>query len=368
MGNSNLGELVEKPPLDGISRVIFNNSDNHFLASSWDQTVRLYDGSTGTLKCTNFQDAPVLDCCFQNSTTAFSSTVDGHVNQIDLVTNSASLLGKHEAGAQTVTYLQQSGLLVSGSWDKTLRLWDVRKPQSLIGSIQLPGKLYSVSVERDRIVAATSGRHVLVFDTRSLHLAYQHLSSPSSMCNPTTGGTNGINSDNSSSQPNRVVNMPVLPEQGRMSSLKLPSRCIRAYPDGRGYAIGSVDGRVSMEFFDMSPESQALKYAFKCHRRAEEGRDVIYPVHTIAFHPVYGTFATGGGDGVICFWDGEHKKRIAQIARYPTSVSSVAFNADGTLMAIASSYCYESGDKKHPADSLYIRNVQESDARPKQKK
>jgi len=52
-------------------------------------------------------------------------------------------------------------------------------------------------------------------------------------------------------------------EQQRESSLKYQTRCIAAYPDGRGYALGSVEGRVAMELFDLSPEVQAGKYAFK---------------------------------------------------------------------------------------------------------
>lgn len=38
-------------------------------------------------------------------------------------------------------------------------------------------------------------------------------------------------------------------------------------------------------------------------------------MHAIAFHPDYGTFATGGGDGIINVWDGEQKKRLFQIAK-----------------------------------------------------
>ncbi len=52
-------------------------------------------------------------------------------------------------------------------------------------------------------------------------------------------------------------------EQQRESSLKYQTRCISTYPDGRGYALGSVEGRVAMELFDLSPEVQAGKYAFK---------------------------------------------------------------------------------------------------------
>jgi hypothetical protein len=44
-------------------------------------------------------------------------------------------------------------------------------------------------------------------------------------------------------------------------SLKYQTRCIAAHPGG--YALGSVEGRVAMEYFDTSPEAQRAKYAFK---------------------------------------------------------------------------------------------------------
>lgn len=60
----------------------------------------------------------------------------------------------------------------------------------------------------------------------------------------------------------------------------------------------------------------------------------------------YGTFATGGCDGMVNIWDGANKKRLCQFHRYPTSISSMDFNHDGTLLAIASSYTYEEGEKE----------------------
>jgi cell cycle arrest protein BUB3 len=88
---------------------------------------------------------------------------------------------------------------------------------------------------------------------------------------------------------------------------------LACFTDGRGYALGSVEGRVAMEYIDQSPEAQANKYAFKCHRRQIDGKDVAFPVHAIAFHSGFGTFATGGGDGVVNFWDGANKKRLFQV-------------------------------------------------------
>ncbi len=88
------------------------------------------------------------------------------------------------------------------------------------------------------------------------------------------------------------------PEQARDSSLKYQTRCIRSYPNGTGYALSSIEGRVAMEYFDNSEQAQARKYAFKCHRKSEAGRDVVFPVNAIAFHPTFGTFATGGRPGL----------------------------------------------------------------------
>jgi len=43
----------------------------------------------------------------------------------------------------------------------------------------------------------------------------------------------------------------------RESSLKFQTRCIRTYPNGEGYALSSIEGRVAMEYFDAAPEFQS---------------------------------------------------------------------------------------------------------------
>lgn len=46
------------------------------------------------------------------------------------------------------------------------------------------------------------------------------------------------------------------PEQERDSSLKYQTRCVRCFPDATGFALSSVEGRVAMEYFDMSDSAQ----------------------------------------------------------------------------------------------------------------
>ena len=53
-----------------------------------------------------------------------------------------------------------------------------------------------------------------------------------------------------------------------------------------GYATGSVEGRIAVEYFDTNPQVQEKKYAFKCHRQTIDDVDHVWPVNALAFHPM----------------------------------------------------------------------------------
>lgn len=152
------------------------------------------------------------------------------------------------------------------------------------------------------------------------------------------------------------------PMQIRESSLKYMTRAITCMPDGQGYACASIEGRVSVEYFDPSPEVQSKRYAFKCHRRpspTEKDVDQVWSVNSLAFHPVYGTFASGGSDGTVCFWDHTAKKRLRQTPRYREAVSALAFNPSGTKLAVGIGYMWDEGEEggKRSRPGVVIRDV-----------
>eukprot|EP01116_Phalansterium_solitarium_P004447 TRINITY_DN15464_c0_g1_i1.p1 TRINITY_DN15464_c0_g1~~TRINITY_DN15464_c0_g1_i1.p1 ORF type:complete len:342 (+),score=122.79 TRINITY_DN15464_c0_g1_i1:39-1028(+) len=311
-------------PTDGITSLRIK--DNKFLlVSSWDTSVRLYDLELRQQKAIYHHKAAVLDCAFFSSHQAYSGGIDKTIKSFDLTTGAERVIGSHGGAVKCLEYSPFLNALISGSWDGSISLWDSRG--SHIGNYKQPDKVYTMSCVNEKLVVGTAGRHVVIYDLRNMGE----------------------------------------PEQRRESSLKYQTRCIRAYPNGTGYALSSIEGRVAMEYFDPAPEVQAKKYAFKCHRTSNEGIETIYPVNSIAFHQNYGTFATGGGDGIVNTWDGQNKKRLNQYHKYPTSISAMAFSEDGGMLAIASSYTFEEGDKEHPADQIYIRNVQDHEVRPKAK-
>jgi cell cycle arrest protein BUB3 len=159
------------------------------------------------------------------------------------------------------------------------------------------------------------------------------------------------------------------PSQIRESSLKFQNRTVVCMPNGQGYATSSIEGRVAVEFLDPGEESQARKFVFKCHRQVEGGVDVVYPVNALAFHPVYGTFASGGGDGVVSLWDGAAKIRLRQYQKLGASIAGLSYNNEGRMLAIGTSAGFEGGqiDGECPPESVrvIIREMPEGEGKGK---
>ena len=163
-----------------------------------------------------------------------------------------SFVGYHDQTVRCVHMASAANMLITGSWDRTVRLWDPRGPSAISQHAQ-PERVYTLDTTGHILVVGTADRHVIIWDLRQMGQ----------------------------------------PQQQRESSLKYQTRSLRCFPDGQGYTLSSIEGRVAVEFLDHSPEAQKRKYAFKCHRVKEGDMEKIYPVNAVSFHSKYNTFATG---------------------------------------------------------------------------
>lgn len=332
MPDANTAEFrLHSPPSDGISNVTFTsaNGSNLLLASSWDDHVRLYDAGSNLLRFKYSEGSPVLDCAFVSGVSAYSCTLAGTLSTYDFNRQSKTSIGKHDDAIKCVRSSESTGTVVTGSWDKTCKIWDARTNEC-IGTHAQPDKVYAMDVCENNLVVCTAGRHVWIWDLRYMER----------------------------------------PAQRRESNLKFQTRTVACFPSGTGYVMGSIEGRVAVEYFDPSAASQANKFAFKCHRDKTAQGETIYPVNAIAFHPTSNMFTTGGSEGIVNMWDPARKKRVCQIRplqgtpspvdkllRYDTGISSLSFNHDGSLLAIGVSYGYERGEEPHAPDSIVIRSL-----------
>jgi cell cycle arrest protein BUB3 len=245
-----------------------------------------------------------------------------------------------------------SDILASASWDGTLYLYDAQNLSQPPSVVELPGKPHALAASPSKLVVAMTARLVHIYDLPTVAKLVRHAKNGN-------GATNGVGAQ-------------ITPWQQRESSLKFLTRAVSCMPNDEGYATSSIEGRVAVEWFEDTPESQARKYAFKCHRQAapeeEGGGDVVFPVNALAFHPVWGTFASGGGDGTVALWDAEAKRRMRLYQRFENSVAALAFSADGKYLAIGISPGFETGQEDYSGEGqtkLIVRELGETEAKGK---
>ncbi|KAI1660899.1 mitotic checkpoint protein BUB3 [Daldinia decipiens] len=347
---------LAQPPNDAISALAFSpDSPSRLLASSWDKNIYLYDtlqsgddGSHGALLRTFENRAPVLDVCFgRGGNEAFSAGMDWQVRRIDLDSGEQTTLSKHAAPVRRVVYNKEHSLLLSASWDSTLHVHDPSSPSLSPLIVPLPGKPHAMAASPSKVIVAMTSRLVHIYDLSALSSALASQSGE-----------------------------PPQPWQQRESSLKFLTRAVAAMPSDAGYATSSIEGRVAVEWFDASAESQARKYAFKCHRTAHPqadggSTDVVYPVNSLAFHPVHGsTFASGGGDATVALWDAEAKRRMKVYQKFADSVAALAFSSDGRYLAVGVCPGFETGMEDYSGEGrtkIFVRELGENEALPKGK-
>lgn len=319
---------LQNPPSDCISRVRFSPAQGpQLLVSSWDAFIRLYDARSGQLTGLRKQNCAILDCTFLwDGTKAFSGGLDKRLVAWDLHSQQELQLGVHDEAIRCVEAHAPTRQVFTGSWDRSVRAWDPRQPAAPTAIVKMGTKAFCLDVGVDRLVVGGSDRHVHIYDLRSLGR----------------------------------------PLERRESSLKHQLRSLQICMGQRGYVSSSVEGRVALEYFD-SQDNDQLRYAFKCHRtKGEDGSERVHPVNSIAVHPVHGTFATGGSDGGVCVWDGAAKKRLWRLNPFDTSVSSLCFSSDGSMLAIGVSYTLDNGDLPSvPPPELAVRAITQAEVMPK---
>ncbi|KAI6097250.1 WD40 repeat-like protein [Pisolithus sp. B1] len=244
-------------------------------------TVRVYDVATNEQKAKIDHRVAVLTCCFGNATHA-----------LDLAMEKVTYLGQHGNAASAVNYARDQNVLISGSWDLSLKLWDPRSSSA--------NRVYHMDLVNNALVVSMASRPFHIYDIRKIE-----------------------------------------------SSLTFMTRSLACMSDGKGnfYAIGSVEGRIGEEYFDPSSEVQDQKYAFKCHRQTIEDVDHAWPVDSLAFHAVHNTFASAGSDETVSIWDRKLKKRLHQYPKYSGPIASVAFSCDGSRLAVVVSYTWDDGEE-----------------------
>lgn len=299
--NPNKDYIVTPGPSDSISSISWHPTNPDIIAAgAWDNQVRCWDinNAQTPLLGTNAHEAPVLSIDFNgDGTKIFSGGCDNKVICWDLLANTPLLAGEHDAAVKYVHWLEERHCLISASWDHTIKYWDGRASNEPVITYQLEEKVYAADIKDNLAVIGMAEKKILIFD----------------------------------------LNYPQKPFRSLESPLKFQTRSISCFMDLKGFAVGSIEGRVAIHHCE--PRNQGLNFAFKCHRDTSQ----IFAINSIDFHPIYNTFATTGSDGLFHFWDKDAKQRLRQFKKMPLPITCSRFNPSGNIFAYSVSYDWSQG-------------------------
>mmetsp|Transcript_21082 Transcript_21082/g.24268 ORF Transcript_21082/g.24268 Transcript_21082/m.24268 type:complete len:379 (+) Transcript_21082:235-1371(+) len=347
LGNQSMStagdHTVSQAGNDGISSLTWSPTANFLVSTNWDSGVRCWEVqeqnrqiiSQPKAQVNHENNSPVLCSTFSaDGSTVFTGGADNAVRMWTLgqtpPNNLPQKIGVHTSPVKSVAFISSTNLVVSGGWDKFLKFWDARQPNP-VGQIELPDKCHDLNVVNSLLVVACNGRHVISYDVSKEPREHSKKESP----------------------------------------LKFQSRCIAAFPDMTGFAVGSIEGRVGVHYLQKVPGKES--FAFKCHRQDTHA----YSVNSICFHPHFGTFATVGSDGVVNFWDKDNKQRLKGFPAINRTISCAAFNnGQGNMFAYSSSYDWSKGSSFYSPNApnaanqneIFIHYTPEDEIKPKGKK
>lgn len=100
-------------------------------------------------------------------------------------------------------------MLVTGSWDKTIKYWDLRQ-STAVATVQCQERVYTLDVKNKLLVVGTADRYINVINLNEPTKFYKTLQSP----------------------------------------LKWQTRVVSCFTDASGFAVGSIEGRCAIQYVE----------------------------------------------------------------------------------------------------------------------
>jgi cell cycle arrest protein BUB3 len=306
---------IPVPPDEGLSSVHFCPFNPGTLSTSaWSGSMRIY--SVDSLSEVSFFTcpSPLLCSAWISADLLAAGSTDGPI----FLSDGRSLLG-HSDGVTSLSLLPSSSTLISSSWDRTVRLWDVRSDADTQTLSFHEKVILSEVCHSSTIIAHGDKSSVFIVDVR---------------------------------HPEAI--------ERRVSSLghQLRSACA-AFPDPFGWAIGSIDGRIAIEYLG-DLRRQAQRFSFSTTRHDSSQSVTLFPVNALCFHPATGVLTSGSCSGNIAFWDLTRKRKLAELqSPFGVAVAGLDYSGDGALLAAAFAYTWDQGEVEHPPDRLLLHEPSE---------
>ncbi|EDN93035.1 hypothetical protein SS1G_08900 [Sclerotinia sclerotiorum 1980 UF-70] len=271
---------------NSVYSVAFSPDGTKVASSSYDQTIRLWDTTTGeSLQTLEGHSNSVTSVAFSpDGTKVASGSHDKTIRLWDTITGeSLQTLEGHSNWVSSVAFSPDGTKVASGSHDKTIRLWDTTTGESLQTLEGHSNWVSSVAFSPDgtKVASGSIDQTIRLWDTTTGE-SLQTLE----------GHSNWVSS-------------------------------VAFSPDGTKVASGSIDQTIRLWDTTTGESLQTL-----------EGHSNW--VSSVAFSPDGTKVASGSYDQTIRLWDTITGESLQTLEGHSRSVGSVAFSPDGTKVASGS--------------------------------
>ncbi|RWA08016.1 hypothetical protein EKO27_g7080 [Xylaria grammica] len=153
---------------DTIQSISWSPVANHVAAASWDSKVRIYNvASSSSARGVSalLAEGPIFSCDwaqkFKDGKTVIAGGADKKIRIMDASTGQQrEVVGSHDAPVRGVRFANVPGtqgpIVMSGSWDKTVKIWDIRKRGVAVATLHCGERVYSLDAKAHLAVVATA--------------------------------------------------------------------------------------------------------------------------------------------------------------------------------------------------------------------
>ena len=131
----------------------------------------------------------------------------------DVESGSVVQVAVHDAPIRCARFVDVNNpggsILVTGSWDKTIKYWDLRTSNP-VATINCQERVYTMDTNGKLLVIGTADRYVNIVDLNNPNTFYKTIQSP----------------------------------------LKWQTRVVSCFTDATGFAIGSIEGRCAIQYVE----------------------------------------------------------------------------------------------------------------------
>lgn len=300
-------------PKDYISDIRIISSDNRVVVSCWDGSLSLFDITQQQLLMKLQHSWPLTSCHVSKDGRIWAGSVQGEVLEADweserLIPNDTMSFSLGVSGITSIDHF-----IIASSWDGSLIVLDYLRNQ-IVKQWKFEEKIFQLCASEVRVMCSLSSGKV------------------------------------------KLIQFPSWDITETESGLKYQCRSCTLIPNNRGFVQGSVDGRVSVEFFD----DQSPKFAFRCHRMNLEEVQMVFPVTALAFQPNSLNLFTGGADGKIVSWNLVTRKKQEEFHKLDDTIVKLCCTEDYLVIAVSDDSfktCAVPQDIELHPSAIYIKHL-----------